>query len=416
MTNIHEFYNGLLFSPANDFIPTAREYQQRIVSNPAGLPSAIYKIWMDIGDPNDLRSISQFALNVTGAQDYWTRIPVGRPNLWGPWFQISGGGGGPGVTSWTGQQGTTRTGAVGAIVGDYNASMVTNAPAGGISALDVQAAINELDVEKISLGAANMATDILVALGPGDNYAPSGTILPGQIGALTIGQANGVTQTPDGFALSIKGNGVMPINGLASANMTGDPPNTPGYFCLEADYAASPNFGQGGNAQAGLLITARSGLPNATGAAGAYQIFAQRAGVGTPDFFVDANGHVGITPLVTAAVNAISVDASNMLTQGVSLRKFKENIEDAQGTEIIYKIPVRQYNLISDVDKIPKIGAIVEEVLEAGAHPSYFFYNCEDRHQQLDQPVNLNDRSFLFALIKEVQKLKNEVEELKLRM
>ena len=41
-----------------------------------------------------------------------------------------------------------RTGAVTAASGDYNASQITNTPAGGISATDVQAAINELDSEK----------------------------------------------------------------------------------------------------------------------------------------------------------------------------------------------------------------------------------------------------------------------------
>ena len=42
----------------------------------------------------------------------------------------------------------TRTGAVVAASGDYNAGQVTNSPAGGISATDVQAALNELDTEK----------------------------------------------------------------------------------------------------------------------------------------------------------------------------------------------------------------------------------------------------------------------------
>lgn len=41
-----------------------------------------------------------------------------------------------------------RTGAVAATGGDYTASQVTNVPAGGIAATDVQAAITELDAEK----------------------------------------------------------------------------------------------------------------------------------------------------------------------------------------------------------------------------------------------------------------------------
>lgn len=44
-----------------------------------------------------------------------------------------------------------RTGAIVATNGDYTASQVTNVPAGGISATNVQAAINELDTEKANL-------------------------------------------------------------------------------------------------------------------------------------------------------------------------------------------------------------------------------------------------------------------------
>jgi len=44
-----------------------------------------------------------------------------------------------------------RTGTVVAANGDYTASQVTNVPAGDISAVTVQAALDELDVEKVSL-------------------------------------------------------------------------------------------------------------------------------------------------------------------------------------------------------------------------------------------------------------------------
>jgi len=54
----------------------------------------------------------------------------------------SGGGGGA-VSSFNG-----RTGAVLPLAGDYNASQVTNVPAGNIAATNVQTAINELDSEK----------------------------------------------------------------------------------------------------------------------------------------------------------------------------------------------------------------------------------------------------------------------------
>lgn len=44
-----------------------------------------------------------------------------------------------------------RTGAVVSVSGDYNASQVTNTPAGNISSTNVQAAINELDTEKVDV-------------------------------------------------------------------------------------------------------------------------------------------------------------------------------------------------------------------------------------------------------------------------
>ena len=58
-------------------------------------------------------------------------------------LSVTGGGGGGDVISVFG-----RTGIVVPVSGDYNASLVTNAPSGGIAATTVQAALNELDTEK----------------------------------------------------------------------------------------------------------------------------------------------------------------------------------------------------------------------------------------------------------------------------
>lgn len=67
-------------------------------------------------------------------------------------------------TSWADVGGTApvtsvfgRTGAVVAVSGDYTATQVTNSPAGGVAATTVQAAINELDTEKVS-GPASVTT------------------------------------------------------------------------------------------------------------------------------------------------------------------------------------------------------------------------------------------------------------------
>lgn len=53
-----------------------------------------------------------------------------------------------------------RTGAVTAQSGDYTASQITNTPAGGIAATDVQAAINELDSDKANVVHTHVAADI----------------------------------------------------------------------------------------------------------------------------------------------------------------------------------------------------------------------------------------------------------------
>jgi len=51
-----------------------------------------------------------------------------------------------------------RTGAISAVSGDYSANFITNVPAGNIAAVEVQAAINELDTEKAGLALANLFT------------------------------------------------------------------------------------------------------------------------------------------------------------------------------------------------------------------------------------------------------------------
>jgi hypothetical protein len=65
-----------------------------------------------------------------------------------------------------------RTGAVVAVAGDYTASQVTNVAAGNIAAVTVQAAIDELDSEKLT----NVLTSGNLFVGNGSNVATSVTL------------------------------------------------------------------------------------------------------------------------------------------------------------------------------------------------------------------------------------------------
>lgn len=69
-----------------------------------------------------------------------------------------GGGGGGAVDSFNG-----RTGVVVSQIGDYSAATVSNTPAGSVSATDVQAAINEIDADRVALSATVSSLSATVA-------------------------------------------------------------------------------------------------------------------------------------------------------------------------------------------------------------------------------------------------------------
>lgn len=85
-------------------------------------------------------------------------------------FSGGGGGGGGGVTSVFG-----RAGVVVAVNGDYTASNITNVPAGNIGAVTVQAAVNELDTEKVAKAGDTMTGNLIVN--------KSGAAVPAAFGA-----------------------------------------------------------------------------------------------------------------------------------------------------------------------------------------------------------------------------------------
>ena len=110
-----------------------------------------------------------------------------------------------------------RTGAVTAQNGDYTAGQVTNTPSGTVAATTVQAALNELDSEKLAVTLNNGQ----IWVGNGSNVAtavtPSGDVAISNTGVTTI-QANSValgTDTTGNYvAGATSGNGIT-VSGTA---------------------------------------------------------------------------------------------------------------------------------------------------------------------------------------------------------
>jgi len=110
-------------------------------------------------------------------------------------FTFSGGGGGGGGGAVDSVFG--RTGVVVAATGDYSAFRITNVPAGTIASTDVQAAINELDGDRVALAAtvAGLVTGVSSVFGrsgavvqvAGDYTGSQVTNVPaGNIAAITV--------------------------------------------------------------------------------------------------------------------------------------------------------------------------------------------------------------------------------------
>lgn len=102
--------------------------------------------------------------------------------------------GGGGVTSFEG-----RNGVVISVAGDYTATEITNAPAGNIAAVTVQAAIDELDSEKQPLDAdlsalAALASTGLVARTAAATYAERTLTAPAA--GITVSNGGGVAGDP----------------------------------------------------------------------------------------------------------------------------------------------------------------------------------------------------------------------------
>lgn len=110
------------------------------------------------------------------------------------------GGGAAGVSSFN-----TRTGAVTPANGDYTAAQITNTPAGGIAAVTVQNALNELDGEKANLASPTFTgTPAAPTAAGGTNTTQIATtaFVRGEIDSL-IAAAPGALDTLDELAAAL---------------------------------------------------------------------------------------------------------------------------------------------------------------------------------------------------------------------
>ncbi len=349
-----------------NLIPFQPQHDNYICLNPSGLPAGTYHIEQIAEDSSNINANIEWALNLS-TNDYWVRHCTAVSNgptlpVWGAWLQVNGGGGGGGVISWTGDQGTTRTGLVSALPGDYNSDDIVNnsfVPGADVTAA-LQALANQSGVvsfngrqgnvipltgdytdanitntssvpgphvfdalnnlltdvnNKVTLGNAITAGDLLVANAAGDNYVPSVTSLgfPAHAAAIQAGQPSQVATTAGGAVLEAAADGPALTGSLVRASLGAAGTTNANFSCVLADAVLDANFGQHANIQSGHRVILPAGLPAATGSAGAYGFILETNGGGIP-FFVNSSGQTRITlsPGPSATL-ALALDANGML-------------------------------------------------------------------------------------------------------
>lgn len=371
------------------------------------------------------------------------------PQTWELFMQIptTGAGGGPaGVASWqqsaaalAAAAGTPgpRIGVVTALPGDYMASDIPITAIAGITGTNVQTALAETYAEKVTLrdvagavgtGAAQSG-DILLAIAPGDQYVPSNNngTRAGHIGAILGGISTGATaQTTGGAVFEALGSGAIPLNGLYRAVMGADHNGTQNYSLYLGDAAANvgaPGFGQeAGEAQSIYRAILPAGLPGATdGVAGAYAYSYDNGAAKI--FFVNSLGNVRCVPTALAGDTVCNFDINDMLTDQAipSTREVKEDIQDAWDSSWLMKTRPRTFQYKEGHKPHRRAGLIIEELQDIGAPYEAFVYNKE-RDSETGRVIGLQNKpagicweAFTVALIREVQKLREDVERLKSR-
>ena len=229
-----------------------------------------------------------------------------------------------------------RTGTVTATNGDYTASNITNVPAGGIVATEVQAAINELDGDK--LAKASNLSDLVspstarTNLGLGSAATQSDTYFLqvannlSDLASVTTARSNlglGTMAVQNAASVSITGGSITGITDLAVADGGTGVSTTPangqllignGTGYTVANLTAGTNIAitnAAGSVTVG--ITGTIALANGgTGQTTAQAAINSLAGATTSGYFLRGNG----TNVVMAAISAGDVPTLNQNTTG----------------------------------------------------------------------------------------------------
>lgn len=125
----YPFTSNSVISPvANDSISYSYSDQVRLVTDPDGLPSGVYKIWYDNASPSNPSLQSQVAINISSGLSYVRFLTQGffLPN-WKPWVSLSGPTGATGHIGVTGATGPTGSRGVTGPVGATGATGPTGA-------------------------------------------------------------------------------------------------------------------------------------------------------------------------------------------------------------------------------------------------------------------------------------------------
>ena len=218
-----------------------------------------------------------------------------------------------------------RSGAVVAASGDYSATQVTNTAAGNIAATTVQAALNELDSEKQSIGTfagdvrgvllAGLSTATNAVIATGDSILVAFGKIQAQVSALSTSVSNKADLTNGAQSITASNITTTTINGGVIPDLSKAVTNEGGVASLQVGTLAARPVAAAGN-------TGRVYLVNDSGNEAVYistgSVWVKIAQSGLSGTVGVANGGTGSTTFTANKVVVVN-GAANALVDGPSL-------------------------------------------------------------------------------------------------